>query len=184
MTRRLKAYIFSNKSSQATIKNLFKELYMDFYEPLCKYAFRYFSDKDEAEDIVQTVMAKLWEQKDKLHEIKNLENYMYRAVHNTCLNKIQQLKVKDNYSDYNQRQLALIELEDFEQTFYQWEIREKLDVEIEKLTPKAKEVFGMRFLENMRYKEISEKLNISERTVESHLQNAVKVLRARLKKYI
>lgn len=179
-----KLFSFKEKNSASNLKQKFRALYLKYYEPLCNYAFRYLTNSDEAEDIVQSLMTKVWEQKEKLNNIENIESYLFRAVYNACLNKIQQQKSQEGFRDYNQYKLKLIEMENFEQTFYQWEIKENMDNEIAKLTPRAKQIFEMRFYENMRYKKIAEQLDISERTVETHLQNALKILRKKLKKYI
>lgn len=160
----------------------FSEIYLKYFEPLCFYAYRFFPEKDEAYEIVQDVMLKLWENKNTLSEINHIDKYLYRAVYNSCINKLEKLKVQKKYTDYKRLKLLEIELEDFEETFYLWEIREKIEKELGRLTPQEKTIFDLRYFENMRYKEIAKKLNISERTVETHLQKATKILRSKLKK--
>jgi RNA polymerase sigma-70 factor (ECF subfamily) len=165
-------------------KKKFSKIYLNYFEPLCVYAYRFFQEKDEAYEIVQDVMLKLWEKKDTLlSNIDCIEKYLYRAVHNGCINKLEKLKVQNKYTDYRRLKLLEIELEDFEESFYQWEIREKINSEVENLSPKEKKIFELRYSENMKYREIASLLNISERTVETHLQKAIKFLRKKLKKF-
>jgi RNA polymerase sigma-70 factor (ECF subfamily) len=163
-------------------KKDFSKIYIKYFEPLCYYAFRFFSEKDEAYEIVQDVMLKIWEKKDTLSSIDNIEKYLYRCVYNSCINKLEKLKVQKKYVDSKRLKLLEIDLENFEDTFFQWEIREKINLEVSKLTSQERKIFEMRFLEDMKYKEIASKLSISERTVESHLQKAVKFLRKKLHK--
>lgn len=161
-------------------KQDFSEIYLDYFESLCLYAYRFFPEKEEAHDIVQEVMVKIWEKKESLPPIGNMEAYLYRAVYHGCLNKLEKLKVRDKYADRKRIRLLEIELESFEETFFQWELREKINDEVSKLSSQEKKIFTMRYLQSKRYKEIATLLNISERTVETHIQNATKKLRAGL----
>lgn len=161
-------------------KQDFSEIYLDYFESLCLYAYRFFPEKEEAHDIVQEVMVKIWEKKESLPSIGNMEAYLYRAVYHGCLNKLEKLKVRDKYADRKRIRLLEIELESFEETFFQWELREKINDEVSKLSPQEKKIFTMRYLQSKKYKEIASLLNISERTVETHIQNATKKLRAGL----
>jgi len=163
-------------------KNEFSRIYLKYFEPLGLYAYRFFAEKDEAYEIVQDVMLKLWEKRDELSQINHIEKYLYRAVYNSCLNKLEKLKVQQKYVDHKRLKLLEIELESFEETFYQWEIREKINGAVDKLTAQEKKIFEMRYHEQMKYKEIANQLDISERTVETHLQKSIKFLRNKLKK--
>lgn len=161
-------------------KEDFSEIYLQYFESLCLYAYRFFPEKEEAHDIVQEVMVKIWEKKESISEIGNMKGYLYRAVYNGCINKLKKLKVRDKYADQRRLRLLEIELESFEETFFQWELREKINDEVDKLSPQEKKIFMMRYKQLKRYKEIASILNISERTVETHIQNATKKLRAAL----
>lgn len=161
-------------------KKEFSEIYLQYFESLCLYAYRFFPEKEVAHDIVQEVMVKVWEKKESISEIENIKGYLFRAVYNGCINKLKKLKVRDKYADQKRLMLLEIELENFEETFFQWELREKINTEVDKLSPQEKKIFMMRFIQLKRYKEIASILNISERTVESHIQNATKKLRTAL----
>lgn len=59
---------------------------------------------------------------------------------------------------------------------------EKIRIEIEKLPPKCQEVFVMSKIKGMKYKEISEELNISTKTIENHMTKALKSIREAFEK--
>jgi RNA polymerase sigma-70 factor (ECF subfamily) len=173
---------------EETVKNLidgdseaFSEIYLTLFEPLCRFAFRFFPNKDEATGIVQDVMIKMWEKRKSLKEVSCIENYLYRATYNACVNKIERLKVADKYINHTRLRLLEIEMDDYATVIDQWEMQDKLNSEIGKLPPQGQKVFTMRYLEGLSYKDIAEKLNISARTVESHIQESIKCLRKKLK---
>ncbi|SHE37730.1 RNA polymerase sigma-70 factor, ECF subfamily [Mariniphaga anaerophila] len=163
-------------------KNEFTKIYQAYFEPLCLYAFRFFPEEGEATEIVQEVMLRIWEKRNTLPPVQSIEKYLYRSVYNGCVNRLEKLKVQNKYINYSRVRLLEIELENFDDTFYQWEIREKIDNEVKKFTPQVKKIFEMRYLDSMKYKEIANELGISERTVETHLQKATKTLREKLRK--
>ncbi len=171
-------------NNKKNIQNEFECIYKKYFSPLCNYVKRYIYDEDSAREVVQETMIKFWKKIENGETVESPEKYLYRSVYNASLNKLEHIKVHNKYVSKANIRLKEIELENFEDTFYQWEIQENLEKEIKKLTPKCKEVFEMRYLECLCFKEIAEKLKISERTVESHVQSAIKKLRKRLKHFL
>lgn len=165
-------------------KRDFAALYKCYFEPLCRYAYRFFPNKDDAYEIVQDAMLKICEKRNSLPGIDSLEKYLFRMVYNSCLNRLEHIKVEKKYSDYAQIELLEMELESFEDTYYPPEVEAQLRSEIETLSPQAKKVLGLRYSDGLKYKEIAEALGISVRTVESHLQNSIKILQEKLKKRV
>lgn len=165
-------------------KKSFTEIYLKYFESLCSYACRFSNDKDESYEIVQNVMMNLLEKENSLPNINSIEKYLFRSVYNSCINNLEKKKVQNKYINYKKIRLLEIELENFEETFYQNELKNIIQSEIKKFTPKEKIVFEMRYVDGLKYKDIAEKLNISTRTVESHLQKTIKILREKFKKFI
>ncbi len=157
----------------------FKHLYIEYYDDLCFYANRILNDMDEAHDVVQFVMAKMWENKTQLSHINDIKPYLYRSVHNNCLNKIKKAKNFANYQDETWHQIKEIELDGHEELKAE-ELGEKINASIEKLTPQCKKVFMMSRFEYKSYKEIAEELQIGVKAVEGNISRALKVLREEL----
>ena len=141
--------------------------------------------REEAEEVVQDVFVKFWEKCDTLSEDSSIKSYLYRSVHNSCLNTIKHEKVKDGY---RQHMLQLME------TSYQNEfdvedpdkIRNRILEEIQSLPPRCSEIFQLSRYEGLKYQEIADHLGISVKTVEVQMGKALKVLRENLQdlKYI
>ena len=72
----------------------FEKLFRLFYEALCRYAQNMVNEPELAEEIVQEMFVQLWEKRQSLDLHTGIRPYLYKAVHNRCLNQIQHQKVR------------------------------------------------------------------------------------------
>lgn len=163
---------------QSNISKAFELIYINYFADLCVYALRFINNTDDAQDIVQQTLIQLWEKNEKLQNSEYLRTYIYHCVHNACLNKIRDTKIKP-MSD-SEEYLNSLKME-----FSDELISEEQCVEIEKaisqLPTQCRTIFELNRLQGLSYKEIAVQLNISHRTVDSHLTNATRQLRQKLK---
>ena len=157
-----------------------------FYPRLMSLACR-FVPEYVAEDLVQDVFIRYWEQKEMLKP-DSLHSYLYKCTQNNCLNYIKHQHVEDDYAsmvrEAEERILAMAEHSDVNilwNEMLERDVRKTLNEAIEKLPPKCREAFVLSFYHEMTYKEIGERMGVSPRTVEEHVQKAHKVLRDLLK---
>jgi len=155
-------------------KAAFTNIYTQYFKKLLMESDKYVKDIQLAEEIVQDVFLKIWERSDELNEIKSIKSYLYRSVINSSINYINRQKSLELHhqkiiSEFTEQQLEEIDEEN--------QLIVELFDEIEKLPLKCKEVFKLNRFERLKYREIALKLNISERTVENHIANALKLLR-------
>ncbi|MBP6730908.1 MAG: RNA polymerase sigma-70 factor [Chitinophagales bacterium] len=155
----------------------FEKLFRSQYNALVAGAYRILNDKARAEDVVQDVFLKLWQKRDEIKVDENLPAYLHRAVVNHAINI------------YKQQYRKLIEHTDeiAEQTdttgshadnsLITTELNEKIERAIATMPDSSRGVFMLSRFEEMSYKEIAEKLEISVKTVEKHMSNALKHLR-------
>lgn len=156
------------------------DLYAKMFIPLCLYAQRFFINTDEAKEVVQVVMVKLLENPILLRNAEYPEKYIYRAVYNECIGRLNKLKVEKAYKDYRKMQLVEIEMETFEETYFYEERGRKVAREVEKLPYRDRLLLELRFVNGKKYSEIAVELNLSKRTVETYIQHIVKKLRKRV----
>ena len=155
----------------------FEKLFEDHYLGLCIYAKKIVGDMDDARDIVQDVFVTLY---DRRHFIKintSVQSYLYRAVHNACLNKLKKVKTHEVHHEYLQYFLPLTEDQD---PVTKVELEEKILEAIQNLPTKCRKIFEMNRFEGKKNKEIAEILGLSVRTVETQISNALKLLRDNL----
>ncbi len=161
----------------------FEGLFKSFFAELTIYATRFVEDRENAEEIVQDIFFNLWNNRLKLNINTSIKAYLYTTVRNTCLNLIKHKKVESKYREYFSRQLHEDELQP-EDWMDGNELQEKITATIEKLPPERKKVFVMSRFDNLKYKEIAEKLDISVKTVENQMGKALKFLREELKEFL
>jgi RNA polymerase sigma-70 factor (ECF subfamily) len=161
----------------------FESIFKEHYPELCGFANKFLRDLDAAEEIVQSIFVKLWENRSEITVGNNVRSYLFSAVRNGCLNQIKHLKIKEEYKAYNQREInqnAYYIDKEIEAS----ELELKINASIASLPEKRKKIFMLSRYEGLKYKEIAEKLNISVKTVEHQMGSAIKQLRHDLAEYM
>lgn len=157
-------------------KAAFRLLFDTYHMPLCIYAVQLTDSFALAEDIVQEFFIYFWEKKSYKNITTNLRNYLYLSIRNATL-----LHLKKN------KLISMEELSDNEfnvtDDFYEedelHELEKQLMEQLQALPPQELAVVKAVVLENKKYKEAAEELNISVNTLKTHLSRAMKELRKR-----
>jgi RNA polymerase sigma-70 factor (ECF subfamily) len=167
-----------NADSSVVFENLFKAN----FKSLHAYAYSILKDDASAEEIVQQVFYKLWEKKDKLGELQSVPAYLYRAVHNDCLNLIKHSKVKAAHQAHTLRNSNELDNPTDQATLKEMQL--KIDNAINELPEQCRIIFQLSRFEDMKYREIADRLGISVKTVENHMGKALRSLRTKLVAYL
>lgn len=161
----------------------FDEWFRQWYAPLVRYACSMTDgDVEEAEDIVQQVFAKLWEQRASVDVQFSIKAYLYKMVHNRALNRIRHHQTRQHYNDHQMRVLADARQEPSEQTEH--ELQAQYKKVLQELPLQCRQVFELSRFEELKYREIADQLGISVKTVETHIGKALKILRRELSEYL
>ncbi|HAZ04297.1 MAG: RNA polymerase sigma-70 factor [Bacteroidetes bacterium GWF2_42_66] len=169
-------------------KNAFEFLYDTYQLRLYHFAFHYLNDEELSKDIVQDVFSIVWEDHKKFEGVSNVSSWLFTLTKNQCLKKIDHLKVKQKYADilkYRQLNIvqdALTELDTSPVTFD--EINTIVNQTLSILSPQSRQIFEMSRFENLKNREIAEKLSISQKSVEAHITKALKYFKEALKNYL
>lgn len=164
-------------------KLAFDQLFRKYYGYLCNYANQFLKDQEAAEEVVQDIFFKLWQNRTGLDIEVSIKSYLFRTVQNTCLNQLKHQKVKETYQSYHQRQIELQE-QQVHTLAEENELSHIIDEAINQLPEERKKVFKLSRFEELKYKEIAEKLGISIKTVEAQMGKALKQLRVSLADYL
>lgn len=131
---------------------------------------------DDAEDIVQELFKKLWEQHSSLPEAEQPASYIGRAVRNAALNRLKQ-QDRIQSEEISDKHIFYDESLDPEETE---RVRMQIDSAVEALPESCRQIFIMNRFENKSYKQIAEALGLSPKTVENQIGIALKKLRQHL----
>lgn len=159
----------------------FERLFHRYYSHLCLFAGQYVQNQAETEEIVQDVFVNLWGKKGKISITTSVKNYLFRSVKNSCLNYIKHNQIKNQYAEKVLSEASHDEQEDA--SLIESGLLLKIEECINSLPEKRREVFRLSREEGLKYREIAEKLNISVKTVETHMGLAIKTLRDKLKQF-
>jgi RNA polymerase sigma-70 factor (ECF subfamily) len=161
---------------------VFETLFKQWYEPLCRYAHSMLHDMDEAEDMAQKMFCKLWDQREKMEIHTSIKSYLYRMVHNACLNRIKQRQMQSEH--HEQIAYSSITTESHvEHVVAHKELSRQIEIAIAELPERCREVFLLSRMQHLSYIQIAQKMQISPNTVETQIVKALKMLRIKLKDY-
>lgn len=156
---------------------VFTLLYSSYFPMLLLTSEKYVKDAFVAEEIVQDVFIRIWENPECLNSVSALRPYLYRSVINQSLNHLNRQKSIEKHHFIIAGQLTDKYIEDL---YDEQELQTLIFREIERLPTQCRKVFKMSRFEGLKYREIACSLKISEKTVENHIVNALKILRPRL----
>ncbi len=165
---------------QNSDKLAFEEIYNRYWKKLSNYAFQKTRSTEVVKEIIQDLFINIWERKDTL-EVDDLEKYLFSAVKYKVIFEIKKqfnnATVNTDIAEmsivyYDHHQSEIVELNDI------------IDSCLSKLPSKTKEIFIKSRREELSHKEISSLLDISEKSVEYHISQALKALRWGLKDFL
>jgi len=141
----------------------FRKVFDRYYPRMLAFLRSFLQSDDDAEDVAQNVFVKLWMKRDVLLDREYLDIYLFR------------MKVRKRHVG-----LEDIDLPDELDPGQEFDSRKRLDTifkAVSEMPEKRREVFILSRLHGMSHKEIAEKLNVSAKTVENHINFALRELR-------
>lgn len=157
----------------------FREVYDRYWKRLFSLATFKTNSKEVAEEIVQELFVRLWERR-KMLEINNVESYLFTALKYQIISHLRQIIANRNVIEITENE-ARIDTEDF---LTVETIQTAIETGIYQLPDKTQAVFRLSRFEEKSHKEIALALDLSEKSVEYHITQALKFLRVYLKDYL
>lgn len=157
----------------------FNEIHKRYYPLLYHHAYKRLPNEEDVKDILQELFAALWNNREALVFTTGLAAYLYTAVRNRIINVFSKQKVRHVYAQSLQKYLEEGE------NVTDMKLREKelialVEKEIAALPPRMREVFVLSRNAHLSHHEIAELLETSPQTVRKQIQNALRILRAKL----
>lgn len=160
----------------------FEKIFKQYWEPLYRIARSKLGSHEEAEEVIQAIFSTLWEKRATL-VITNLTWYLNAALRNRILNIIRDKIPKEKYWNYYK---AFIPSQGdvTEQRVAFEELNSAVELAVNSLPEKSRQVFRLSRLEGRSNAEIAKLLQVSEKAIEYHLTRSLKELRIHLKDFM
>jgi RNA polymerase sigma-70 factor (ECF subfamily) len=154
----------------------YKSLFMKYF-PKVKYFISHLIKSDVvAEELAQDIFMKIWEHREQLVLIQSFNSYIYRIAKNLSLNYLEHKYIEETYFNNYQGETEF----SIEEEFYAKELELLEQLTVSNMPPQRKAIYEMSRKKGFTNEEIATKLSISKKTVENHLNLALKEIRKTL----
>ncbi len=164
-------------------KKAFDEVFLKYFKCLHAYACTLVKERDDAEELVQNVFVRIWTKRAQLKTDGFLKSFLYRSVHNECLNYLKHQKVRArfslHYADWLRNDTG-----DLGAEIMVSELDRQIQLAILALPVKCRQVFHLSRFDGMKYQQIADTLGISIKTVENHMGKALKILKGKVADFL
>lgn len=160
----------------------FGEVYIHYYNRLYNIALRYIKEPETAEDAIQQVFCKIWEKREKIHTIINLEAFITKSVRNEIINILRRKSVEYQYI-YQFITEEKIEKNTPETLLITQSTNAIFSEAITSLPPQQKKIYNLSREQGKSYAEIADQMHISVNTVKWHVSAALRAIRTFLKEH-
>lgn len=154
------------------------------YEQYCKrlYAFviRYVKLDSDAEEIVQEVFIKIWENRSRIDVYSSFESYLFTITYNSAINLLRKRVHEKKYLEHIKSLQEVNNASELTDDLYFKELNSKLQSLLLELTPRQREIFHLSREEGLTHDEIAKKLGISVNTVKNHIVSVLNFLKSNI----
>jgi len=157
-------------------ESAFDQLFKLHFHKLLSFASRYTSDAELAKEMAMDVMFKVWQKKDELaNDSQSLKPFLFHLLKAAIVDQFRKKSL--SFLPVEQMLVEPVSRERSDDRINYLELNSLYQESLTCLTPKRRLVFEMRQQQGMSYKEIADELNISSKTVNRHLTDAVHTVR-------
>lgn len=163
-------------------KEVFDQIFRCYYASLSQFCRKFVYDKKIAEEIVQEMFVKLWLKHESIVVTNSLKSYLFKAARNHALNYLKHSKYtisSEEFDGLNVLENTDNSIDELDST----DLKHQIDTIVQLMPPKRRQIFLLSRTNGLKYGEIAERLNISVKTVESHMSKALDQLRKALQKH-
>ncbi len=168
----------------------FNALFNEYYKRFIHFAMGYVKDQQVAEDFTSEAFTVYWEKINELPLDTNPPAYILTTIKNKCLNYLNHLQIQQRVTtelkDHSEWVLKtkISTLEACDPSFlFSDEIQQIIDETLNKLPKKTRQIFILSRNHGLTYKEIAEKTNLSQKSIEFHISKALQLLRYSLRDF-
>jgi RNA polymerase sigma-70 factor (family 1) len=154
----------------------FADVFKEHEHRLYTLALRLMKSEHYAQDVVQEVFLKLWEQRHHLHEIRNMEAWLYRVTENKIIDLLRKAAADSRLKETIWNNLSQTR-NDTDEWIEAKEYNRIIQNAIDLLPPQRKRIYCLHKKEGLNHAQIACELSISQHTVKNQLSAALQSIR-------
>ncbi len=161
----------------------FERLFLHYHNKLYHFCKKILNNREESENLVQSVFMEIWENRITLDEEKSFNGYLFKIAKNKVYNALRKKFNERVYMEFitgNHHSQGMADQNGYETE----QFLGTLESLIESLPDRRKEIFRLSRDKGLTYKEIAQQLQISENTVDTQIRNALDYLREEVGKML
>lgn len=153
----------------------FEYLFLLYFPKLKQFLSGFLDTEAEAEDLAQDVFVRFWQNRQSVTKVENLNAYLYRMAKNALYTYLDRSFFPDSISEASVNHIR--STDEVEELIFANEQEELIRIAIEKMPHQRKTIFRLSREQGFSNDEIAIQLNISKRTVETHISAALADIR-------
>ncbi len=158
----------------------FDAIYNLYSKRIYGFVFRYVKAETDAEEIVQNVFIKIWENRGKINLYSSFESYLFTISYNASLNLLRKRMHEKKYLEHLNSLQEIDNAFELTDEIHFRELSQRIQVLMDELTPRQKEIFKLSREEGLTHEEIAKHLGISVSTVKNHMVSALGFLKSNI----
>lgn len=161
----------------------FKEIYNRYWKEIFLVAYTKTHSKEVAEELTQSLFEAVWVKRQK-NNIENLRYYLFAGIKNRIINYFKTKALQRKYENLVLQKNAFPNENSSEQLIYEHDLTTAIQKGISLLPSTTRSIYQLSRVDQFSVKEISEKMNLSEKAVEYHITKFMKAMRHYLKEFL
>lgn len=154
-------------------QSAFQLLVYQYSDELMMFSIGFVRIREVAEEIVSDAFVNFWNKRDRISEIRDIKSYLYILVRNASISHLRRKNGRKEICFDNLEAFHTLPLTGPETDEITDEMLEQVNKAIAQLPPKCKMAFTLAKVQGLKYKEISEIMGISVKTINNHIANAL-----------
>ncbi len=163
---------------ESSSRDPLRKIFDEHYSMVCGTVYKLVKNAATTEDIAQNVFLKMWTKRDQIVINSSVGAYLRRMAYNEAISHLR--KNKNHWEESVADHQIELPTASADERLMGDELKLRIDASIDSLPPRCKAIFLLSRQEELSYKEIAKKLDLSIKTVENQMGKALKVLRAAL----
>jgi len=155
----------------------FDALFTQYHPKVSFFLLGFIKDEEVARDMAQDIFFKVWTNRETISKVDSFKSYLFRMAKNMIYDYYEHSLIKEKYRNKLSEQPQNHYTDILEEEIFVKELSLLIDIVIEKMPPQRKLIFVKSRKEGHSNEEIAQELNISKRTVENHITQALNDIR-------